>query len=319
MPPIPKSPLVRVISAAGQAMLVTGGLGYAYYGWYLPVRDPRRVPNQLDPHYFRHFTVVDRQPLTHDTVLLRFQDTNPASPLDTNGILSVDVKDPAIQVKRSFTPIPSAFIADPRSGNTYQGSPAATDFALLVKRYPLASVASLLHRIPVGGTAELRGPYVQWLYDANRWSALGMVAGGTGITPMLQLIHRVLANPHDQTRLSLVLANRTEQDIPLLSQLEALQRQYPEQLSIQLTIDGWSQPDAAEHFITTLPLAVGPISRGLLQQRLPSANASPIILVSGPDGMMRAICGERLANMEQGPLQGILQELGYDSSHVFKL
>ncbi|KAJ1979900.1 hypothetical protein H4R35_001339 [Dimargaris xerosporica] len=319
MPSIPKSPLVRGISAASQVVLAAGGLGYAYYGWYLPSQDPRRVPNQLDPHYFRHFTVVDRQPLTHDTVLLRFQDTNPASPLGATGILSVDVKDPAMQVKRSFTPIPSAVAGGPHSGNGPPGSPAATYFALLVKRYPLASVASLLHRIPVGGTAELRGPYMQWPYDANRWSALGMVAGGTGVTPMLQLIHQVLADPHDHTQLSLVLANRTEQDIPLLPQLEALQRQYPEQLSIQLTIDGWSQPDAAERFTTTLPLEVGCISRGLLQQRLPSANTLHMILVSGPDGMMRTICGERLANMDQGPLQGILKELGYTTSHVYKL
>lgn len=40
-------------------------------------------------------------------------------------------------------------------------------------------------------------------------------AGGTGITPMLQVADHILANPDDKTRVSLVFANVSESDILL--------------------------------------------------------------------------------------------------------
>ena len=50
-------------------------------------------------------------------------------------------------------------------------------------------------------------------YSSNRWRELGMVAGGTGIAPMLQMIRAILANPEEKTKMSLVYANRFEGDI----------------------------------------------------------------------------------------------------------
>ena len=40
-----------------------------------------------------------------------------------------------------------------------------------------------------------------------------LVQGGTGITPMLQMIAAVLRNPTDKSKLSLLYANQTEDDI----------------------------------------------------------------------------------------------------------
>lgn len=44
---------------------------------------------------------------------------------------------------------------------------------------------------------------------------VGMIAGGTGITPMLQIITHVLKHEDDPTQLSLLFANQTEEDILL--------------------------------------------------------------------------------------------------------
>jgi len=52
--------------------------------------------------------------------------------------------------------------------------------------------------------------------------AIGMIAGGTGITPMLQVLHEVLDNPADTTQVSLVFANVTEEDIMLRKELDGL-------------------------------------------------------------------------------------------------
>ena len=50
-----------------------------------------------------------------------------------------------------------------------------------------------------------------------------MIAGGTGITPMLQVIRAILKNPRDTTKLYLIFANQTEEDILLRQELESLQ------------------------------------------------------------------------------------------------
>lgn len=42
---------------------------------------------------------------------------------------------------------------------------------------------------------------------------IGMVAGGTGITPMLQVIDHIFADPHDTSNVTLIYANIAEVDI----------------------------------------------------------------------------------------------------------
>lgn len=63
------------------------------------------------------------------------------------------------------------------------------------------------------------------------------VIGGTGITPMLQLAREVLKKPNDKTRLALLLANQTENDILLRSELEDLASQNPTQFKVWYTLD----------------------------------------------------------------------------------
>ena len=48
-----------------------------------------------------------------------------------------------------------------------------------------------------------------------------MVAGGTGITPMLQIIRAIQKDEADSTELYLIFANQTEEDILLRKELEA--------------------------------------------------------------------------------------------------
>ena len=41
---------------------------------------------------------------------------------------------------------------------------------------------------------------------------VGMIAGGTGITPMLQLVREVFKNPQDKTNLFLLFANQVSKN-----------------------------------------------------------------------------------------------------------
>jgi cytochrome-b5 reductase len=49
-----------------------------------------------------------------------------------------------------------------------------------------------------------------------------MIAGGTGISPMIQVIRAALKNPSDRTTITLIYANVNQEDILLKDDLEEL-------------------------------------------------------------------------------------------------
>lgn len=57
-------------------------------------------------------------------------------------------------------------------------------FDLIVKRYANGYFSEWFHRMTIGESMEFRGPVTTLRYEPNVVTTLGMVAGGTGITPM---------------------------------------------------------------------------------------------------------------------------------------
>lgn len=64
-----------------------------------------------------------------------------------------------------------------------------------------------------------------------------VILGGTGITPMLQLIRQITRDPKDETKVSLLFANQTEEDILLRDELEEVAKNNPDQVKIWYTVD----------------------------------------------------------------------------------
>jgi cytochrome-b5 reductase len=92
----------------------------------------------------------------------------------------------------------------------------------VVKSYPDGVVSKYLCELKVGDKVEVKGPFPKLKYSPNMKKSIGMVAGGTGITPMLQVIQEVLRNPDDKTELHLVFANNNVEDILLKDVLDSL-------------------------------------------------------------------------------------------------
>ena len=67
--------------------------------------------------------------------------------------------------------------------------------------------------VKVGDQLDFKGPILKIAYQPNKYDSIGMVCGGTGITPMLQVVDEILANPADKTRVSMVFGNQTESDM----------------------------------------------------------------------------------------------------------
>ena len=71
-----------------------------------------------------------------------------------------------------------------------------------------------------GAYAEWKGPFGDFQYTMNHYKRLGMLACGTGIAPMIQVIQTVLDNEDDFTSIQLVYACRTQFDIMMKQKLD---------------------------------------------------------------------------------------------------
>lgn len=85
-----------------------------------------------------------------------------------------------------------------------------------------------------------QGPIPKFKYFANEFSNVGMLAGGTGITPMLQVIEKIIKNKNDSTKVALVFANVEERDILLKEKLDLLAKDYPEKFKVHYVLEKYT-------------------------------------------------------------------------------
>lgn len=78
--------------------------------------------------------------------------------------------------------------------------------------------------LKIGQTMKVRGPKGAMVYTPNMCRAIGMIAGGTGITPMLQIIRAIIRAraAGDTTKVNLIFANVNPDDILLREDLDSL-------------------------------------------------------------------------------------------------
>lgn len=62
-----------------------------------------------------------------------------------------------------------------------------TQILLKLQSYPTGNISRLFSELKVGDEMAVRGPKGNFNYTPNMCRAIGMIAGGTGITPMLQV------------------------------------------------------------------------------------------------------------------------------------
>lgn len=161
-----------------------------------------------------------------------------------------------------------------------------------------------------GQRLDIKGPIPKYPMDENKHSHIAMVAGGTGITPMYQVIRNIFKNPNDKTKVTLIYGNVGEDDILLKKELAELENTYPRRFRAFYTLDNppesWTQ-------------GKGFITKDLLKTVLPEPKEDNIkIFVCGPPGLYKAISGTKVSPQDQGDLSGALADLGYRKDQVFK-
>jgi cytochrome-b5 reductase len=126
--------------------------------------------------------------------------------------------------------------------------------------------------LKIGDKAKIKGPKGKFVYTPDLSRELGMIAGGTGITPMLQIIRAALKNPADKTKLSLIYANVNPEDILLKAELDKLASAHPTRFTVFYVLNnppaGWTG-------------GVGFVAKDQIEKHLPSASHDVKILLCG--------------------------------------
>ena len=172
------------------------------------------------------------------------------------------------EVVRSYTPI----TLDDTKGH----------FDLLVKTYPQGNASQYLAFLKIGEKARFRGPKGKFLYTPNMAKEVGMIAGGTGITPILQVIKAILRNPEDKTKISLIFGNLSKEDILLYEELKEMASNNSEQLKVHFVLNN---PPTQEKWEGS----VGYITADIIKGHCPAPSNDSRILMCGPPQMMAAM------------------------------
>eukprot|EP00048_Salpingoeca_helianthica_P015339 m.226258 g.226258 ORF g.226258 m.226258 type:complete len:289 (-) comp16904_c0_seq1:123-989(-) len=250
----------------------------------------------LSPKEFRGFKLIEVVKYNNNTSIYRFDTGSPSTKLGLT-VASCLVTRATIdgqEVVRPYTPI------SPESVSGH--------FDLLVKEYPTGVMSKHIAHLKVGDTLEMKGPFPKLKVTTNMKKKIGMIAGGTGITPMLQVLDHVLADPADTTEITLLFANVTEADILLKEKLDKLAKQH-KRFKVVYILDNPAKGS---------PHVKGRTSAALLKQYMPPPSPDHIVLVCGPPPMMNAISGDKAPDKSQGELSGFLKDLGYTSDQVYK-
>ncbi|CAF0957867.1 unnamed protein product [Didymodactylos carnosus] len=256
-----------------------------------PLDEPSKVnalsltTDGLDANNFRSITLSKIHEVNHNTKLFTFTFDDPKSILNMK-ISSCTVLKANIDgedVYRPYTP------------TTRPNTQGYLEF--LIKYYP---------QVP------------KYDYQPHKFKSLTLIAGGTGLTPMLQMIEEVLFNADDTTTITLLYANTSFADILIKGDLDKLAQKYYDRFKCYYTIS--SVADTAEDQAWTGER--GHITTSMLEKLIPMPSngddESIMVMVCGPPGFMRLICGEKTPDYKQGEVSGLLKQVGFTEKNVFK-
>ncbi|BGP16636.1 hypothetical protein JCM10213v2_004638 [Rhodosporidiobolus nylandii] len=274
---------------------------------------PTPDPIFLDKKKWKGAKLVSIQLVNHDSRIYRFELEHPEQPLGlpvgqhvyarlrrkttANGS-STPVGQPLLEgelVQRAYTPV--------SQGGTKGHLDLLIKIYFRTDAYPHGGKMTLgFEELEVGDVVEFKGPLgsFEWLGGGKcKWRGverkvkhIGMVCGGSGITPILQVLRGILNDPSDsETKVHLLNANRFEEDILCREDLEgalaALGDRYRHHLVLSKGPDGWTG-------------GKGRISKANLSEHLPAPDPDSLVLFCGPDAMLHDI------------LKPGLEELGWD-------
>ncbi|KAL2497256.1 Nitrate reductase [NADH] 2 [Abeliophyllum distichum] len=243
--------------------------------------------------------LVSKTSISHDVRLFRFalpaEDQTLGLPVGKHIFLCATIDDKLCM--RAYTPT--------------SGVDTVGYFELVVKiyfkgihpKFPNGGLMSQhLDSLQIGSFLDVKGPlgHIEYTGKGNFLvhgkhkfaNKLAMLAGGTGITPLYQVMQAILKDPEDETQMFLVYANRTEDDILLKDELDEWAHEYPDQVKVWYVVQESIKQD--------WKYSLGFITESILRERIPVASETTLALACGPPPMI------------QFAINPNLQKMGYD-------
>lgn len=93
-------------------------------------------------------------------------------------------------------------------------------FRIACKLYDHGEMSLRMKDWVINMNIDWRGPYGEYRYTPNSYKMLLLLAGGTGVTPMIQLIREILENEDDFTRVQLVYSIKSIKEVICGSELK---------------------------------------------------------------------------------------------------
>ncbi|XP_008807351.1 NADH--cytochrome b5 reductase 1-like [Phoenix dactylifera] len=268
---------VEILAVAAAVVAVGAGAAYLYLS--------KKPTGCLDPENFRDFKLVDKKQLSHNVAKFRFALPTPTAVLGLpiGQHISCRGKDSVgEEVIKPYTPT----TLDSDVGY----------FELVIKMYPQGRMSHHFREMHVGDYLSVKGPKGRFKYQPGQVRAFGMIAGGSGITPMFQVTRAILENLKDNTKIHLIYANVTYEDILLKEELDGLALNYPNRFKVYFVLN---QPPELWNG------GVGFVSKEMIKNHCPPPASGIQILRCGPPPMNKAMAAH-------------LDELGYTKEMQFQ-
>jgi len=267
------------------AALALGFLGYKFVTASFGAGQP------LKRNKKQKYRLIKKESVTHNTRRFRFEVASRLGlPCGSHLMVSVDGN----TIERPYTP------TEEREGY----------FDLMIKIYPDGKLTPLLDILEVGDYICGRGPLGMVRYAAPGvfikrpknveipCKNINMICGGTGITPMIQVLTEIFENPNDNTACRMIFGNITVDDILCFEEMEELQRKFKKagkDFKIYYTLDKPpAQWDGGSGYVTP----------DMMTQQLFPGGKDTVSLLCGPPPMVR------------GCKNGLMDKLGHEKSRV---
>ena len=253
------------------------------------------APITLDPSKYVELPLIKKDCISHDTRLFRFALPSPQHmlglPVGQHLFLRADIA--GKKVMRAYTPLDS--------GAGYVDFVIKVYFANVHPRFPEGGkLTQHLERMNIGDKIAVKGPLGEYIFhpanppsfthtpSGNKFGfdTIGFIAGGSGITPVLQTARALLEDASIRVKIMILYANRTEADIlchDTLKQIDELPN-----VHVWYTLDA---PPANWKYSS------GFIDEAMVRQHLPAASRSTYIFCCGPPPMIEYACKPNLAKV----------------------
>lgn len=151
----------------------------------------------------------------------------------------------------------------------------------MIKTYPQGNISAHMDTLKEGDKMKFRGPKGAMVYTPNMCKHIGMIAGGTGITPMLQIIAAIGRGRSrgDKTKVSLIFANVNSDDMLLKEDIDKIAKEDPN-FKVYYVLnnppENWSG-------------GVGFVTPEMIKEHMPPPGPDMKILLCGPPPMVSAM------------------------------